>query len=285
MLHLDLMRFQYDPITDSSIKYNDRFEFYDRINLDEYLAEKEKTPAEYVLHAVLVHSGDNHGGHYVVFINPKADGKWFKFDDDVVSSCRRVEAIEQNYGGNDDEISFHAKCSNAYMLVYIRKSELERVLSDIPENEIPSELVERLELEKRIEMARRKERSEANLYVSIHVILEEYFEAQQKRRLFDLDKVHQRLFKLKQTQTVEEMMDAFVKSFGVPKDRMRVWIMFAAQSQKFLYFDFQREGLRPIEQIATAQKPWVIFLELASPLVPGRPLPPFDPKQEVLAAR
>ena len=39
----------------------------------------------YVLHAVLVHSGDNHGGHYVVFINPNCDGKWCKFDDDVVS--------------------------------------------------------------------------------------------------------------------------------------------------------------------------------------------------------
>ena len=26
---------------------------------------------KYLLHAVLVHSGDNHGGHYVVFINPK----------------------------------------------------------------------------------------------------------------------------------------------------------------------------------------------------------------------
>lgn len=36
---------------------------------------KEDTPADYILHAVLVHSGDNHGGHYVVFINPKGDGK------------------------------------------------------------------------------------------------------------------------------------------------------------------------------------------------------------------
>lgn len=27
------------------------------------------------MHAVLVHSGDNHGGHYVVFINPAGDGK------------------------------------------------------------------------------------------------------------------------------------------------------------------------------------------------------------------
>lgn len=99
------MRFQYDPVTDSSVKFNDRynqiyfytwytnyviilnilvsciqnvcsrFEFYDKINLDEYLEVKEETPADYILHAVLVHSGDNHGGHYVVFINPKGDGK------------------------------------------------------------------------------------------------------------------------------------------------------------------------------------------------------------------
>lgn len=52
-----------------------RFEFYEKINLDQYLEVKEDTPADYILHAVLVHSGDNHGGHYVVFINPKGDGK------------------------------------------------------------------------------------------------------------------------------------------------------------------------------------------------------------------
>ena len=31
-------------------------------------------PSRYFLHAVLVHSGDNHGGHYVVYINPHGDG-------------------------------------------------------------------------------------------------------------------------------------------------------------------------------------------------------------------
>lgn len=97
VLHLHLMRFQYDPQSDASVKFNDRyckgfwnivsidiiffnlcffrFEFYEEINLDPYLQEIPPVPAHYTLHAVLVHSGDNHGGHYVVFINPKGDGK------------------------------------------------------------------------------------------------------------------------------------------------------------------------------------------------------------------
>jgi uncharacterized UBP type Zn finger protein len=46
------------------------------LNLDQYLKEPDKSDvAVYILHAVLVHSGDNHGGHYVVYINPKGDGK------------------------------------------------------------------------------------------------------------------------------------------------------------------------------------------------------------------
>lgn len=52
-----------------------RFEFPEKLSLDDFLQKKEKTVATYLLHAVLVHSGDNHGGHYVVYINPKGDGK------------------------------------------------------------------------------------------------------------------------------------------------------------------------------------------------------------------
>lgn len=72
ILHLHLMRFQYDPITDNSIKFNDRFEFSDVIKLDKFLEQPEATPATYILHAVLVHSGDNHGEHYVFSSIPMA---------------------------------------------------------------------------------------------------------------------------------------------------------------------------------------------------------------------
>lgn len=58
------------------ILFKTRFEFPEQLPLDEFLQKTDpKDPANYILHAVLVHSGDNHGGHYVVYLNPKGDGK------------------------------------------------------------------------------------------------------------------------------------------------------------------------------------------------------------------
>jgi len=51
------MRFQYDPVTDCSVKSNDRFEFFEKINLNEFLKDSEpsdKGPASYTLHAVCI---------------------------------------------------------------------------------------------------------------------------------------------------------------------------------------------------------------------------------------
>ncbi|XP_026317622.1 ubiquitin carboxyl-terminal hydrolase 7-like isoform X2 [Hyposmocoma kahamanoa] len=153
VLHLHLMRFQYDPQSDASVKFNDRFEFYEEINLDPYLQEIPQVPAHYTLHAVLVHSGDNHGGHYVVFINPKGDGKWCKFDDDVVSRCSKQEAIEYNFGGKEDAPHLARRATSAYMLIYIQTSQLKYVLQDVTEGDIPSDLCERIQEEMRYEMA------------------------------------------------------------------------------------------------------------------------------------
>lgn len=52
-----------------------RYEFPSKLNLDPFLKDPEDTPADYTLHSVLVHSGDNHGGHYVGFINTSTEGK------------------------------------------------------------------------------------------------------------------------------------------------------------------------------------------------------------------
>ena len=51
-----------------------RYEFPEHLCLDRFLKKAEDTPANYTLHAVLVHSGDNFGGHYVAYLNTKRDG-------------------------------------------------------------------------------------------------------------------------------------------------------------------------------------------------------------------
>ncbi|XP_034490147.1 ubiquitin carboxyl-terminal hydrolase 7-like [Drosophila innubila] len=216
VLHIYLNRFQFNPVTNELIKDNNRFKFYDEIHLDGFLAEREKTPADYVLHSVLVHSGDKYCGHYVVFINPKADGRWFKFDNELVSRCQKEEAIEQNYGGKDDEILLRDKDSSVYMLVYVRKSEIDRVLCDIPEKEIFNDLIERLDL---------KHRMEPNLDIPIPVMLKDYFESQEERRLIELEQIFKRPLKVRPIQTVKDMVEMLVTAFNLPRDRMRMWDM------------------------------------------------------------
>ena len=58
----------------SNLAYH-RYEFPETLQLDQFLQKPESTPANYILHAVLVHSGDNYGGHYVAYLNPRGDGK------------------------------------------------------------------------------------------------------------------------------------------------------------------------------------------------------------------
>ncbi|KAL9694686.1 hypothetical protein quinque_013971 [Culex quinquefasciatus] len=147
----------------------------------------EDTSATYILHAVLVHSGDNHGGHYVVYINPKNDGKWCKFDDDVVSRCTRNEAIEQNYGGHDNDLNIRHS-SNAYMLVFVCKFTIHEVLEDVKSIDISNELQERLDEQRRTK------------FMNINVLLEDYTEIYQKSDLFNPATATYRTFKVRKSQ-------------------------------------------------------------------------------------
>ncbi|CAH1982094.1 unnamed protein product [Acanthoscelides obtectus] len=286
VLHLHLMRFQYDPITDSSVKFNDRFEFYEKISLDSYLQEPDpNNPANYTLHAVLVHSGDNHGGHYVVFINPKGDGKWCKFDDDVVSRCTKQEAIEHNYGGHDEDLNMSVKhCTNAYMLVYIRDSELNNVLQEVTDADIPSELADRLAEEKRMEQVRRKERNEAHLYMTVNVLLEDAFDGHQGNDLYDPERALFRAFRVKKMATVAELMEMLADAFKFPPEQIRPW-PFSQRSNQTIrpsVLDLEADLHKAVIDVAENQNPWNVFLELLPPDSGLTVLPTFDKETDVL---
>ncbi|XP_040571278.1 ubiquitin carboxyl-terminal hydrolase 7 [Lepeophtheirus salmonis] len=295
ILHLHLMRFHYDPLTDCSVKFNDRFEFPDVLNLTEFLKHKNQDEAMdvdneddvddsmvYILHAVLVHSGDNHGGHYVVFINPKGDGKWCKFDDDVVSRCTSQEAIQYNFGGSDDD-SNTRQSTNAYMLVYIRKSTLPEILCDVNDADIPEELSDRLEKEKRFEMARRKDKSEAHLYMNTRIITEDGFSGHQGNDLYDPDRAIYHELKIRKSDTLLVAIDTISEQFNQPKDRIRLWPMQHRANQTFrtCILDVASEGPKPLSDVTLNSNPWTVFLDIKNPEIPG-PLKPFDKENDVL---
>ena len=71
---------------------------------------------DYLLHPhsiFRISSGDNHGGHYVAYLNPRGDGKWDKFDDDVVSRCTKKEAFQGSYGGVGEDSFVGRTSTNA----------------------------------------------------------------------------------------------------------------------------------------------------------------------------
>lgn len=302
VLHLHLLRFQYDPMTNNSVKFNDRFEFQEKINLDKYLEKPEETPANYVLHAVLVHSGDNHGGHYVVFINPRGDGSWCKFDDDVVSAVPKTAAIDQNYGGTEDDFMLNVRnCTNAYMLVYVRESGMKTILQDITEEDIPSELNEKLNEEKRLELAKRKERNEASNYVNVNVILEDYFDGHHANDLFNPEIAHYRCFKVKQNSTLHDLVSLIQNTFKVPPQKMRLWsFSYLGHGGSQMYHHNSASGNllsnglfhvdiadpdalnNPITYLSRDHNPWIVYLELPSPDNECASLPPYAPNVHIL---
>ncbi|GMT36088.1 hypothetical protein PFISCL1PPCAC_27385, partial [Pristionchus fissidentatus] len=189
ILQFQLMRFQFDPNLESNVKVNDRFEFSDLLNLNEFVRDNEEgIDYTYYLHAVLVHSGDFHGGHYVVYINTDVKGKmahWCKFDDDVVSRSTFKEACVANFGGDDPEVLGRI-FTNAYMLVYVRKDSVDEVLCEVTDDDIPRHLKERFENDRQEEEKRKKDKQDAHLYLDLYFITDDILESHRGFDLFDL---------------------------------------------------------------------------------------------------
>ncbi|ULT89294.1 hypothetical protein L5515_007887 [Caenorhabditis briggsae] len=173
VLHVQLMRFQYCGVEQ---KINERFSFPEKMNLSnccELGPMLNEEDCVYSLHAVLVHSGEFHGGHYVTYINvnlhesavdPTATAKWCKFDDDVVSRTTTDDAIVSNFGGEK------AMNSSAYMLVYVRDNAIDQVLAPIPDTQIPQSVSRTFEMERMHRNREKKKQEEEQMCMSITLV-------------------------------------------------------------------------------------------------------------------
>ena len=93
------------------------------------------------------------------------------------------------------------------MLVYVRDSCKEVVLSEVKRTDIPQVLQDRLTEEKRIEVLKKKERNEAHLYIQLNIILEkEIYDNIGNSDLYDTTKVEfTKQLKVKKSSTILEL--------------------------------------------------------------------------------
>jgi ubiquitin carboxyl-terminal hydrolase 7 len=169
VLHLQLKRFEYDIQRDTMMKINDRYEFPEEFDAGLYLdKDADKSESwEYQLHGVLVHSGDLNAGHYYAFLKPNKEGWWYKYDDDKVTKATKREVLEENFGGPyrvphgqirplSQKKTPLMRPNSAYMLVYIRKTKLDKILTPITAEDTPRHLQRKFEEELAAREARRK---------------------------------------------------------------------------------------------------------------------------------
>ncbi|KAK8942800.1 Ubiquitin carboxyl-terminal hydrolase 13 [Platanthera zijinensis] len=251
VLQLHLKRFEYDFMRDTMVKINDRYEFPLQLDLDrdtgKYLSPDVDRSVRnlYTLHSVLVHSGGVHGGHYYAFIRPTLSDQWYKFDDERVTKEDVKRVLEEQYGGeeelpqtnpgfNNTPFKF-TKYSNAYMLVYIRESDKEKIICNVDEKDIAEHLRIRLKKEQEEKEHKKKEKAEAHLYTIIKVARDDDL-AQQigKDTYFDLvdhDKVHS--FRIQKQMPFNIFKEELAKDLGIPVQYQRFWLWAKRQNHTY----------------------------------------------------
>ena len=192
VLHLQLKRFEYDFMVDDLVKIDDFYEFPDRIDLKPYLDEDLPDDVKnqnwnYKLHGVLVHQGSISNGHYYAMIKPNSkDNTWLRFDDDKVWKVTPSQVFQENFGAADitqaqlnqmtraeQQEHLMRRVTSAYMLVYYRETELDKVLpadDSLMESAIPQHIPKQIEFEITERERLEKQRQEELYYTTARLV-------------------------------------------------------------------------------------------------------------------
>ncbi|XP_042056257.1 ubiquitin C-terminal hydrolase 12-like [Salvia splendens] len=171
----------------------------------------------------------------------------YKFDDERVTKEDMERALEEQYGGeeefpqtnpgyNNTPFKF-TKCSNAYMLVYIRVSDKDKIMCDVDEKDIAEHLRIRLKKEEEEEEKedKRRYKAQAQLYTIIKVARDEDLKEEiGKHAYFDLvdhDKV--RNFRIQKQMRFNIFKDEVAKEFGIPVQFQRFWMWAKRQNHTY----------------------------------------------------
>lgn len=238
VLTLQLKRFEYDPFRNDMYKINDKYEFPEQLDLDRFLGPDAPRTVRnlYRLFAVLVHSGEAHGGHYYAYIRPdmlQPDAPWFKFDDERVTRVDSTVAIQESFGGDVEQTrtllgqritNTYRRAANAYMLVYMREQDLPVIQRPVVPEDIPASLVQKFEEEARLEEQLRKEREESHMFLRVRVAtLKSVTEYKGNFDLISFDDPSVLTFKWKKDSTWADVSEELAQQAGVPVANIRLW--------------------------------------------------------------
>ncbi|XP_044946340.1 ubiquitin C-terminal hydrolase 12-like isoform X4 [Hordeum vulgare subsp. vulgare] len=226
VLQLQLKRFEYDYMRDTMVKINDRYEFPLQLDLDKddgkYLTPDADRSIRnlYTLHR-------------------------YKFDDERVTKEDTKKALEEQYGGeeelpqvnpgfNNTPFKF-TKYSNAYMLVYIRESDKEKIMCNVDEKDIAEHLRIRLKKEQEEKEHKKKEKAEAHLYTIIKVARDEDLKEQIGKNIyFDLvDHEKVRNFRIQKQLPFNSFKEEVAKEYGIPVQSQRFWLWAKRQNHTY----------------------------------------------------
>ncbi|KAJ8656063.1 hypothetical protein O0I10_008286 [Lichtheimia ornata] len=139
VLLLQLKHWKYNAQARTLEKVYDRYSYPQELDMGLYIDKKnDKSSKEsypYVLFSVIMHDGTMAQGVNNVYIKPEMDkDNWYKFDGDKVYPAKVENVLDPRSGLKADK-------NTAYVLGYIRKSQLPSVLADIKSKEIPSHVM------------------------------------------------------------------------------------------------------------------------------------------------
>lgn len=152
------------------------------------------------------------------------------------------------------------------------------VLEPVTEEDIPEQLIERLQEEKRQENLRRKERNDAHLYMNIHAYTEDSFMGHKGNDLFDPEKSPYKIFKIKKQATIKEGLETIAEQMKYPVAGIRIWPISprANETNRPSSLDIDTDPNKPITELAENVNPWNVFLEMILPDSGMTALPPID---------
>ncbi|AQK39707.1 Ubiquitin carboxyl-terminal hydrolase 13 [Zea mays] len=221
-------------------------------------------------------------------------------DDERVTKEDTKKALEEQYGGEEELPQINpgfnntpfkfTKYSNAYMLVYIRESDKEKIMCNVDEKDIAEHLRIRLKKEQEEKEHKKKEKAEAHLYTIIKIARDEDLKEQIGKNIYfdlvDHEKVHS--FRI-QKQLPFTSFKEVAKEFGIPVQFQRFWLWAKRQNHTYRpnrpltpHEEAQSVGqLREVSNKAhNAELKLFLEVELGPELCPIRP--PEKSKEDIL---